>query len=178
MMEMTVALLILMIGLLGLASAIGYGLSVSNRGRNVTNTKLLIVSILEQMENLRNTKELSFGQIANTGKDVDNAGATHDFDGFPTGFQPVSINPGPDGIYGTTDDLVDAGPDNNYGTADDFENPALARPGYERQIEISTLSADLKKIVVTLKYPGGHGETQTMEATSYLNNDARSNFHP
>src|SRR5207302_4148192 len=98
-LEMVVAMLILTIGLLGLAAAIGYAVTVSNKGRNLTNSKLLVVSLLEQMETLRNTQELTFGQIANAGA-VDNTGATRNFNGFPVGFQALSINPGPDGIFG------------------------------------------------------------------------------
>src|ERR1041385_3017151 len=105
---MAVATLILTVGLLALAGSIGYAIAVSNKGRNLTNTKLVAVSMLEQMETLRNTGRLTFGQIANTGSpDLDNTGATRNFTGFPTGFQPVSINPGPDGIFGTSDDLID-----------------------------------------------------------------------
>jgi prepilin-type N-terminal cleavage/methylation domain-containing protein len=179
MIEMCIALVLMLVGLLAMASAIGYGLMATNRGRNVTNTKLLIVSILEQMETLRNTKDLTFGQISNTGPDVDNAGATQAFNGFPTEFQPVSMNPGPDGIFGTTDDLLDPGTNGNYGDGDDFTNQGLARPGYSRQIKITKLSQDLKRIEVTLRYPGGaSGQFQTMVATSYLNNDAHSNFQP
>jgi len=176
LIEMVIAMLLMLIGLLAVASAIGYAFIVSNKGRNVTNTKLLVVSILEQMETLRNTQQLTFGQISNTGA-VDNTGATISFNGFPTGFQPVSVNPGPDGIFGTADDLVDAGPDGTYGTSDDFTNTALARPGYSRQVLISALSDNLKRIEVTLRYPGDKG-IQTQVGVSYLNNDARSNFRP
>ena len=96
-LEMVVAMLILTIGLLGLAAAIGYAVTVSNKGRNLTNSKLLVVSLLEQMETLRNTQELKYGQIANVGA-VDNTAATRNFAGFPVGFLPLSINPGPDGF--------------------------------------------------------------------------------
>ena len=41
---------------------------------SVTNTKLLAVSMLEQMETLRDTNNLTFGQIANVGQ-VNNQGA-------------------------------------------------------------------------------------------------------
>jgi prepilin-type N-terminal cleavage/methylation domain-containing protein len=177
MIEMVIAMMIMLIGLLGMAEAISYGLMVSNSGRNVTNTKLLVVSVLEQMETLRNTKELTFGQISNTGQ-VDDTGSTRAFAGFPTGFTSVSINPGPDGVFGTADDLIDAGPDQTYGTSDDFTNQALVRPGFQRQIRITSLSSDLKKIEVTLRYPGRGGQYQTMTAISYLNNDARNNYRP
>jgi competence protein ComGC len=177
LIEMTIALLIIMIGLLALASAIGYALAVSNKGRNVTNTKLMVVSVLEQMETLRNTKQLTFGQIANTGE-VDNLGSMNDFEGFETDFQPVSSNPGPDGIFGTGDDLVEPGSDGIYGTNDDTLNEALARPGYTREIVITPLTDDLKRIEVTLRYPGTPGQWETISGISYLNNDAHSNFLP
>jgi type II secretory pathway pseudopilin PulG len=175
MVEMVVALVILLIGLLGMIAAIGYSLMVTNSGRNVTNTKLLVVSILEQMETLRNTGQLTYGQIANQGQ-VDIKGAKYPFGGFPPDFKPVSVNPGPDGIYGTDDDLVDPGPDGIYGTDDDFTNPALAREGFTRQILITPLSPNLKQVSVTLNYPGLNGTMHKQLGISYLNNDARGNY--
>jgi type II secretory pathway pseudopilin PulG len=182
MIEMVVAIMLLTIGLLGLAGAIGFAMSVSNKGRSVTNTKMLVVSILEEIETLRNTDELTFGQIANQGQ-VDNTGATRAFNGFPSTFQPVSINPGPDGIYGTDDDLIDPGPDGQYGTTDDRTNPAWARQGYSRQILITNLgnNPNIKRVQVTLRHQGNTGtaaQTQDLVGVSYLNNDAGSNFLP
>ena len=176
-LEMVVAMLILTVGLLGLAAAIGYAVTVSNKGRNLTNSKLVVVSLLEQMETLRNTKELTFGQIANQGS-VDNAGATRSFAGFPTDFQPVSVNPGPDGIFGTADDLINPGPDNIYGTSDDFTDPSWGVAGYSRQITITQLGGNpnLKRIQVTLRYPDPTGSMRDLVGVSYLNNDTRSNF--
>ena len=174
-LEMVVAMLILTVGLLGLAAAIGYAVTVSNKGRNLTNSKLLVVSVLEQMETLRNTKELTFGQIANAGQ-VDNTGATNTFAGFPADFEPLSINPGPDGVFGTADDMINPGPDNVYGTSDDFTDPTWAVPGYSRQITITNLNPNLKRIQVTLRYPDAGGQLQNLVGVSYLNNDTRSNF--
>src|ERR1044072_5195701 len=135
---MVVAMVIMLIGLLSLAQVLGYSLSVSNRGRGVTNTKLLVTSMLEQMENLRNTGQLTFGQIANAGA-VDNAGASLEFTGFATGYKAVSIDPGSDGIFGT---------------ADDPTGTSQVRTGFERQVVITTLGTDsnMKKIEVTLRY--------------------------
>lgn len=180
LLETIVAMLMMMVGMLGLASAISMSLMVSNRGRNVTNTKLLIVSVLEQMEMLRNTRQLTYGQISNTG----DAGLAivpqggQNFGGFPNTFQPVSTNPGPDGIFGTADDLVDAGANGNYGDGDDFTNPSLARPGYTRQILITNLSGTLKRIQVTVRYPSASGQVEEQTGISYLNDDSRSNFRP
>jgi type II secretory pathway pseudopilin PulG len=174
-MEMVAAMMVLTVGLLGLAASIGYAVTVSNRGRNLTNTKLVAVSLLEQMETLRNTQQLTFGQIANTGA-VDNAGATWNFAGFPTGYQLLSKNPGPDGIFGTSDDFISPGADNVYGTGDDFTDSSLAISGYSREVVISNLSPSLKRIQVTVRYPDGGGQLRNLVAISYLNNDARATF--
>jgi prepilin-type N-terminal cleavage/methylation domain-containing protein len=176
LLEMVVASTILTIGLLAVASAIGYAMVASNHGRAITNTKLLAVSILEQMETLRNTGALTFGQIANVGQ-VDNQNATRPFLGFQPGFQQVSTNPGPDGMFGTADDLIDAGPDRTFGTKDDFVNPAFAVVGVTRQIQITSLGDYLKKVQVTIKYPASNGMRQLV-AVCYLNDNAHGNYIP
>jgi prepilin-type N-terminal cleavage/methylation domain-containing protein len=174
LLELVIAMVILTIGLLGMASAIGYALMASNSGRGVTNSKMLIVSILEQMETLRDTGQLHFNEISNSQV----LGST--FTGFPSTFQPVSTKPGPDGVFGTADDLVSAGPDNTYGTADDFTDPSLARPGVTRQILISTLPDNdyLKKIQVTLRYSPNGGETRELVCSGYLNDNEHGNYIP
>ncbi|HEV7472945.1 MAG TPA: prepilin-type N-terminal cleavage/methylation domain-containing protein [Pyrinomonadaceae bacterium] len=178
LLEMVIAITLLTVGLLGVASAIGYAMVASNHGRSITNTKLLAVSILEQMETLRDTNNLTFGQIANVGF-VDDHGAVKNFAGFQPGFQQVSINPGPDGIFGTVDDLIDAGVDGHFGgnPNDDFVNPNLALVGVTRQIQITDLSARLKKIQVTIKYEVS-GVTKDLVATSYLNDNSTTAFIP
>jgi prepilin-type N-terminal cleavage/methylation domain-containing protein len=174
LLEMVVAMLILTVGLLGVASAISYALMASNRGRGITNSKMLIVSILEQMETLRDTGQLHFTEISN----AQVLGST--FTGFPDTFQPISRTPGPDGIFGTADDLRDPGPDGIYNNGDDFTNPALARPGISRKIVIQTLPDNdyLKKITVTLRYSPNGGETQELVCSSYLNDNEHGNFLP
>ena len=174
LLETVVAMVILSTALLGVASSIGYALMVSNSGRGVTNTKLLVVSVLEQIETLRNNGQLTFGQIANTGQ-VDNSGAG-DFSGFPPGFLDVSTNPGPDGIFGTADDLLDAGADGVYGTGDDFTNTNLIRIGFTREIVITTLNPQLKRIQVTLRYSANGGVRKELVGVSYLNDNTHSNY--
>jgi prepilin-type N-terminal cleavage/methylation domain-containing protein len=175
LLEMLVAILILTISLLGVASAISYALMASNRGRGVTNAKMLIVSILEQMETLRDTRALTFDEISNS----QITGSS--FSGFPysaTDFRPVSTTPGRDGVFGTADDLINAGADTVFGTADDFTDPSLARPGVTRQILITPFPTNpyIKKIQVTLRYSPGDGRQVDLVGTSYLNDDARGTY--
>jgi hypothetical protein len=152
-------MLILTVGLLGVASAIGYALMASNSGRGLTNAKLLVVSALEQMETLRNSGQLNFAEISNSHV----PGST--FTEFPTTFLPVSSVPGADFVYGTMDDP---------GRTD----PAQAVVGVTRQILITPLSPTLKRIQVTLRYSPKGGVTRELVCVSYLNDDAHGNYVP
>jgi prepilin-type N-terminal cleavage/methylation domain-containing protein len=159
LLETIVAMMILTVGLLGVASAIGYALMASNSGRGLTNAKLLVVSALEQMETLRNSGQLNFAEISNTAV----AGST--FTGFPTTFLPVSTAPGPDYVYGTMDDP---------GRTD----PTQAINGVTRQILITSLSPTLKRIQVTLRYSPNGGTSRDLVCVSYLNDDSHGNYVP
>jgi len=94
-------------------------------------------------------------------------------DDAAAGMQTLKM-PGPDGIFGTTDDFISPGADNVYGTGDDFTDTSLAVAGYSREIVISNLSSNLKRIQVTVRYPDGGGQLRNLVAVSYLNNDART----
>ena len=170
LLEMVVAVNILAIGLLAAAAAIGYALMASNSGRTLTNSKLLVVSALEQMQTLRDAGQLTFEEISNTQV----SGSR--FSGFPSDPRPVTDEPGPDGIFGTVDDLVSPGANGVYGDGDDFTDPARARPDVRRSIVITSLSPTLKKIQVTLEYAPNAGASRQMVGVSYLNDDSRGNY--
>jgi prepilin-type N-terminal cleavage/methylation domain-containing protein len=159
LIETVVAMLVLSISLLGVASAIGYALMASNSGRGLTNAKLLVVSALEQMETLRDTGQLNFAEISNAHV----LGSS--FTNFPTEFLPVSTVPGPDFVYGTVDDP---------GRTD----PTQAVNGVTRQILITSLSSTLKRIQVTLRYSPNGGSTRDLVCVSYLNDDSHGNYVP
>jgi hypothetical protein len=168
---MMVAIIILTIGLLGMASAISYSLMYSNRGKGVTNAKMLVVSILEQMETLRDNRALTFDEISNT------AVSGSAFKGFPysaSAWRPVSTVPGTDGIFGSADDLWGSC------TAACTDNLALARPGVWRQIEITTFPTNpyLKRIRVALRYQAAGGKMIDLEGVSYLNDDSHGTYIP
>jgi prepilin-type N-terminal cleavage/methylation domain-containing protein len=172
LLEMVVAMFILTIGLLSVAAATGYALMASNRGRGVTNSKMLIVSALEQMETLRDTGQLTFEEISNS--HVQGSSFTN----FPTEFLPVSTTPGPDGVFGTSDDLRSPGPDGIYGNSDDFTDFTRGRSGVTRQILITSINPLLKKVTVTLRYTPNGGEQRELVGVSYINDDAHSNYIP
>jgi hypothetical protein len=170
---MVVAMLVLTVGLLAVATAIGYALMASNSGRGLTNAKLLVVSALEQMETLRNTGQLNFDEISNTQV----SGSS--FRGFPNTFLTVSSVPGNDGIFGTADDISTApGPDGVYGTNDDIQDQSLIVKGATRQVLISSLTPTLKRIQVTLRYAPDGGSSRELVGVSFLNDDRHGNYVP
>lgn len=173
LLEVVIAILVLTIGLMGTAAAITYALQVGALSKNLSSAKLAIVATIEEIETLRNTQRLDYKQIENAGK-VDNTNSVNFFNGFSTGFKPISTEPGPDGVSGTDDDLRARAADGTYLTTD---NPALARGGYSRQIVITNLpgSTTLKKIEVTIRYPANNGAIGEIRGVSYLNDDAHSN---
>jgi hypothetical protein len=171
--ETVVAIWILTIGLLGVATAIGYALMASNSGRAITNAKLLVVSALEQMETLRNTGQLNFDEISNSQV----SGSS--FKGFPDTFLTVSKVPGNDGIFGTSDDISTAtGADGKWGTSDDVKDQTLIVDGATRQVLITSLSPTLKKIQVTVRYAPSGGPFKNIIGVSYLNDDRHGNYVP
>jgi type II secretory pathway pseudopilin PulG len=172
LVEAVIAILIITIGLIGTAAAITYALQFGTISRNLTNGKLIAVSMIEEVDSLRNTRRLDFKQIANAGA-VDNSGAANTFTGFTTDFQQISLNPGPDGVNGTADDIKDPGIDGKFGTADDFDNPALVRSGYLRKVTISSLSDSLKKVEVKVRYFSPTGSIGELIAVSYINDEVR-----
>ena len=174
MVEAIIAIFILTIGLIGTAAAVTYALEFSAISRNVTKAKLVVVASIEEIESLRNSRRLGFKQFANAGS-VDNTDATNQFLGFAEGFQAVSSSPGADGVNGTADDIATSpGNDKVYGTSDDVINQTLVREGYTRQIEITNLSASLKKIVVRVRYTSAKGKLGEIVGVSYLNDEART----
>lgn len=173
LLEVVVAILILTIGLMGTAAAITYALQFSTLSKNLSNAKLVIVSTVEEVESLRNTRRLDYKQIENVGT-VDNTDSPNFFGGFSSGFKAISTKPGADGVNGTDDDLSSApGLDGIWGTSDDTIDASLARGGYSRQIAITNLSDTLKKIEVKVRYPASNGAIGEIRGVSYLNDEAR-----
>jgi len=175
LVEVVVAILILTIGLMGTAAAITYALQFSTLSKNLTNAKLVIVATIEEVESLRNTRRLDYKQIENAGK-VDNIDSPNFFNGFSSGFNSISTEPGPDGVNGTNDDFsIAPGKDGKWGTSDDTINSSLARGGYSRQISITNLAGSdtIKKVEIRVRYPASNGAIGEIRGVSYLNDEAR-----
>ncbi len=174
LIEGVVAMVILSVGLLSTAAAITFALEFTSLSRNVTSGKMVIVSSIEEIESLRNTRRLEFKQINNVAR-VDNTNVENPFTGFLDGWQKISSSAGPDGVNGTADDFISSGADGTYGTADDATDYSLAKRGYERKIEIGMLtgSTTIKKVKVSVRYPAAQGKTGEISGVGYLNDEFR-----
>jgi len=154
LLETVVAMCLLSAGLLALAASITYSLTSAQRSQNLTKAKQMVITQNEQVQSLRDTGRLDFEQISN--------GATDGFSGFSSEFIPVTADPGADGISGSVDDVADE---------QDEENK-----GFERKIVITPINDNVKKVEVTVKFPGLQGYTPEISGAGYVNNDARENF--
>jgi type II secretory pathway pseudopilin PulG len=156
LLEALVALLILTVGLLGLAQAFYLGM----RHMSMSSANLIAREkareAVESVHTARDTGLLSWEKIRNFG---DGEGI------FLTGAQPL-YNAGADGLVNTDDDdeagiesLRDPGPNGLFGDVDDVLTPL---DGFTREIVINALPSptggedpDLRELIVTIRFQVG-----------------------
>jgi prepilin-type N-terminal cleavage/methylation domain-containing protein len=161
-LESLVALSILAVGLLGLAAVLASGL---NRLAEAPTDLLAREKISEAIESVyasRDTRTRTWAQIRN----VSNGGV------FLDGAQPVKTV-GADGLVNTGDTgevvetLVEPGADGLLGTTDDVKT---SLGNMTRQITITDVSAQLRRLTVTVVVTTGRGSrtyTVTTMISSY-----------
>jgi len=159
LVEVLIASVILIVGLVAVAYCFGLGLAVVSTAREDTIARQKAREAMESVFTGRNTSILTFDQICNISAGTNCI--------FVNGFTNLTTA-GADGIVNTLDDgPVEAvwtpGADGILGTTDDIQ---IALTNYQRQIQITTLTAILKQITITIKYttPGGISRTVTLNA--------------
>jgi type IV pilus assembly protein PilV len=151
LIEALVAMLVLTIGLLGLAQAFYLGMRhMSTSSANLVAREKAREAV-ESVHTARDTRTITWAQI----KNVSNSGV------FLDGAQPLYAA-GADGLVNTADDaaagletVCDPGPNGILGDGDDIVTPFN---GFTRQIqilELSPVNPDLRQIVVTITYQVG-----------------------
>jgi hypothetical protein len=158
--------LILTVGLVGLASLFGVSVASTYQSQEGLIAKQLARETLESIFTARNTQQITFDQIRNVG------------DGgiFLDGMQPPTTA-GTDGLVGTADDgpmaeMTLPGPDGVLGTADD-EMRSLSY--FQRQILIEpiirpdgTPDANLREVTITLRYRNVRGQVLDYRIGTYV----------
>lgn len=166
LIEVIISMLILAIGVLSLAGIFTKGLQSSYQTQIQYIAQEKAQEAMETIFTARDTKVLTFSQIANV-----SAGGV-----FKDGPQPLCA-PGPDGLFGTEDDLttqpdgitVGPGPDGIFGTADDVI--VNLNPWMTRTIAITPTAntPNLNTITVTINWTY-EGQSSQFVLVSYISN--------
>ena len=173
LLEVMVASVILVTGLLSIAYFFGVALGVVATAQMDSIARQKAREAMEDVFTARDTGGINFNAICNVG-----AGASCI---FVSGFEPL-YTAGPDELVNTTDDgtgtlphgcsvspcieTVDTpGPDGILGTADDVFVPLM---GYQRQIQITSLTSILNRITVTIQYTTPQGITRSVQMVALI----------
>jgi hypothetical protein len=168
-----------MVSLLGV---FGLAMASTQTSQESMIAKQLANESYESLLTARNTSQMTWDDIQNTGST--NCPVTGDATCgiFLNGVQPI-YNAGADGIYGTADDaasgeqtLQDPGTDGIYQTADDIMIPLI---GYQRTIAFGTVYdaagnavPSVRAVTITVQY----STSQTSQQKTYILNSYISQY--
>lgn len=167
LLETTIALVILVTGILSLGLVLGNSLAYMAMSQDEFICQQKAQEALESVFTARDTASITWAQIDNQGSGGAGPGI------FVQGLQPL-VDPGPDGIVNTADDIktspdyiVSPGPDGVLGTSDDTK---IYLGNFRRQIQITDNvfnNPSLKQVTITVTYTWGPF-TRTYVVTSYI----------
>jgi len=154
--EVMVSMAVLTVGLVSLLGVFGLAIASTQSSQQDMIAKQLADEAYETMVTARNTTEINWDQLQNTGSTGCPISGVSPCGIFLTGPQQI-YNAGADGIYGTSDDaasgarqtLHDPGPDGIFGTADDVYIPLT---GYTRTITITNVDSTLRNVTISIVY--------------------------
>lgn len=154
LIEVLISMFVLTIGLVSLLSVFAFAMASTQSSQQDLIAKQLASEAMESIFTARDTSQLAWAQIQNTGNGgifVDNPA-----------FQPINY-PGADGIVGTADDALAGsemmtlpGRDGITGTADDVQ---MSLSNYQRGIVIADVpnTTTLRTVTITIQYQTPRG---------------------
>jgi hypothetical protein len=156
LIEATVAMFVLMVGLLGLAQAFYTGMvHVSTSPMNLIAREKAREAV-ESVHTARDTRTITWAQIRNVA----------DGGRFQNGAQPLGAA-GDDGLVNTGDagenvieSIREPGPDGLLGTADDTVTPLASFTREIQILELNPVNPDLREVRVTIGYRAGSQQRQ------------------
>ncbi len=156
LIETMMAIIVLMIGLLGMAAMLGDALAYMHGSQDDFIAQQQAEQAIEAIFTAKYDDTITFAQIANTTSNPPGI--------FLTGAQPL-LQPGTDGLVGTDADknatpayIILPGPDGLMGTADDIDMPLT---NFTRTITITpspcadTGQTNVTSVKVTINYTAG-----------------------
>ena len=164
LLEVVISMAILTVGLVSLLGVFGLAMASTQTSQQDMIAKQLADEALESIITARNTSQMNWDNIQNAGSTNCPVTGASSCGIFLVGAQPMYYA-GADGIFGTADDasagvavLREPGPDGIYGNTNDVYIPLT---GYQRTIVFSPLSDSLGNPVPTLR-----GVTITLQYTT------------
>jgi prepilin-type N-terminal cleavage/methylation domain-containing protein len=152
LIETMIAMAVLTVGAVGLASAFLYGMNSATSGPNELIATQKAAEAIESVFSARDSHSVTWEQLQNVdAEDPDSPGI------FLNGPYDMYLA-GDDGVLNTDDDTETIesvelpGPDGYLGTEDDTTQTLT---GFQREIAISELSDDLREITVVITYKAG-----------------------
>lgn len=167
LIEAMIAIAVLTFGILSLAGVFAQGLLIANMTQMDYIAQKKAQEAMESVFAARDSKQLTWSNIYDVLGDGKDGGI------FLDGPRPL-VAPGPDGLYGTADDvltqpdvvILGPGPDGKLGTADDV---VLSLNGMTRTISITDIPGEtnVRQISITMNYRVGH-TTRQYTLLSYI----------
>jgi hypothetical protein len=148
LVETLIAMLVLSSGLLALASAFAQGMIIMSSAHSHQIAKEKASEAIESVFTSRDTRIISWNQIRNQ----DQAGI------FLDGLQSLR-RPGPDGLVNTEDDRLQP-IETETKTGPDGQQVEMPLTAFRREIDIQDITANLRRITVTVTYSIGHIDRQ------------------
>lgn len=168
LIEAMIAMVVLTFGVLSLAGVFAQGIVVANMTQMDYIAQKKAEEAMESIFAARDSKEQPWANIRNV------QGASGVDGGIFLDLPQPLVAPGPDGLYGTADDIFTSpdvvilgpGPDGKLGTADDV---VMSLQGMTRTIAITDIPGEpnLRQISITMNYRVGH-VTRQYTLLSYI----------
>jgi len=176
LLEVMVAIVVLMVGILGLAAILADGMAYMSMAQDDYIAQEKATEAIESIFTARDMGQATWNTICNVGSSVCSGGI------FLTGANAL-CDPGPDGIVGTADDYI--------GSACAVRADAIIVPGstgavninagggqllalsnFKRTITITAVAgiANLRQIQVTITYSSGRFQGRTYTMTTNISN--------
>jgi len=170
LVEVVVSMGVLTVGLVSLLGVFGLAMATTQSSQQDMIAKQLANEAYESIIAARNSSVIGWDDIQNTGSPCSGGGSSCGI--FLSSAMQI-YQAGPDGIYGTQDDITaglrqflhDPGPDGIFGTADDVLIPLT---GYTRTITITNVDSTLRSITIAIVYTTPQSPQKTYTLNSYI----------
>ncbi len=147
LIEVMISMIVVTVGLVGMLSVFAFATASTQAAQEDMIAKELASEAMESIFTARETAQVTWDQIQNTG-----TGNTPDGI-FVTGFQDIHQS-GNNGIYGTSDDADAPARQLQLVGRDGVTTRTLNLTNYKRKIEIASVSgtSSLRLVTITIKY--------------------------